>query len=144
VRAKWVAVGLSLAVAFYLVTLGQRGVALIGTGEPGAVALGVGVLLLPLLVGWAVVRELLFGMHTERLARELAAEGGLPVDDLARTPSGRVDAKAAGAAFAAYRAQTEESPTDWRAWFRLACAYDVARDRRRARAAMRHAISLHG
>lgn len=142
--AKWIAVGLALAVLFYLVTLGQRGVALLGTGEPGPVLLGVGVLVLPVLVGWSVVRELLFGRRTEQLARQLAAEGGLPVDDLERTPSGRVDRAAADAAFAAYRAETEQAPTEWRAWFRLACAYDVAGDRRRARAAMRHAISLHG
>lgn len=142
-KAKWIAVGLAVVVLFYLVTLGQRGWVLVRSGEPGAVALGVGVLLLPLLVAWAVARELRFGTATERMARELDGEGGLPVDDLPRTPGGRVERSAADAAFARYRGETEEAPSDWRAWFRLACAYDVAGDRRRARAAMRHAVSLH-
>jgi Flp pilus assembly protein TadD len=38
----------------------------------------------------------------------------------------------------------EQSPEDWRAWFRLAHAYDVAGDRGRAREAMRKAIELGG
>jgi hypothetical protein len=144
VRAKWLAVLLAGAVLFYLVTLGQRGWILVTSGKPGGVALGVGVLLLPFLVGWAVARELRFGAATERMARRLEVEGRLPVDDLPRTPSGRVDTSAADLAYERYRAETEAAPQDWQAWFRLACAYDVAGDRRRARAAMRHAVSLFG
>jgi hypothetical protein len=142
VKAKWVAVLLAAAVLFYLVTLGQRGWVLVSSGEPGGVALGAGVLLLPLLVGWAVAREMRFGVATERMAHRLEAEDGLPVDDLPRTASGRVDRSAADLAYQRYRAETDAAPQDWRAWFRLACAYDVAGDRRRARAAMRHAVSL--
>ena len=143
-RAKWLATALAAAVLFYLVTLGHRGWILVTSGQPGGVALGVGVLLLPFLVGWAVVRELRFGAVTERMARRLEDEGGLPVDDLPRTPSGRVERFAADRAYGRYRAETEAAPDDWRTWFRLACAYDVAGDRRRARAAMRHAVSLFG
>jgi cytochrome c-type biogenesis protein CcmH/NrfG len=142
VKAKWVAVGLSLVVLFYLVTLGQRGWVLVTSGEPGGVALGVGVLLLPVVVAWAVWRELRFGLATQKMARQLTGEGGMPVDDLPRTPAGRVDREAADASFARFREQTEAAPQDWRSWFRLACAYDVAGDRRRARAAMRHATRL--
>jgi Flp pilus assembly protein TadD len=36
----------------------------------------------------------------------------------------------------------EDAPDDWRTWFRLGIAYDDAGDRRRAREAMRRAISL--
>jgi len=35
----------------------------------------------------------------------------------------------------------EDAPADWSRWYRLAVAYDVAGDRRRARAAMRTAIA---
>jgi Flp pilus assembly protein TadD len=38
----------------------------------------------------------------------------------------------------------ESAEDDWSAWFRLGLAYDDAGDRRRARAAMRTAIRLHG
>jgi Flp pilus assembly protein TadD len=77
------------------------------------------------------------------MARQLAAEGELFRDDLPRRPSGRVDRAAADQVFGRYRAETEASPQDWRAWYRLACAYDAAGDRKRARAAMRHASALH-
>ena len=39
------------------------------------------------------------------------------------------------------RHDLENAPADWRRWYRLAVAYDVAGDRRRARAAMRTAIA---
>ncbi|GAB2682989.1 hypothetical protein GCM10027194_15020 [Thalassiella azotivora] len=138
------ALALTVALLAYLVLLGARGVVLIGTGEWTAVLLGVGVLVLPFVAAWGAWRELRFGAATERLARELDAQGGLPVDDLPRTPGGRVVRGAADAAFERYLAETQAAPRDWRAWFRLSCAYDAAGDRKRARAAMRHALELHG
>jgi Flp pilus assembly protein TadD len=48
----------------------------------------------------------------------------------------------ADAVFPAYRADAEEHPDDWRAWYRLGLAYDAAGDRRRAREAVRTAIRL--
>ncbi|WP_312678621.1 tetratricopeptide repeat protein, partial [Microbacterium sp.] len=41
-----------------------------------------------------------------------------------------------------YRADVEQHPSDWRAWFRLGLAYDGAGDRTRARQAIRKAIAL--
>ncbi len=141
-RARTTAILLSLAVAFYLVTLGWRGVVLLRSGETVGVLIGVGLLLLPLVGAWAVVRELRFGRSTELLAREAEAAGRLPVDDMPRTSSGGVDRSAADAWFARFRAEVDEAPQDAIAWFRLACGYDAAGDRRRARAAMRHAVQL--
>lgn len=143
-RAKVTVAVLVAAFCFYAVTIGWRGVLLVGSGDgPAAVGLGVGVLLLPVLSAWAVARELRFGLASERLARELGAEGGLVHDDLPRRPSGRVDRAAADAAFEPLRRETEQAPGDWRHWYRLATAYDAAGDRRRARAAVRRAIALH-
>lgn len=143
-RTKVLVAVLALGVLFYLVTLGQRGWALVSSGTVPGVLLGVGVLLLPVFVAWAVWREVRFGMATERMARQLHGEGALPAETLPRTPSGRVDRAAADDVFTRYRAAVESAPEDWRGWFRLAWAYDVAGDRRRARAAMRHAVSLFG
>ena len=142
-RTKVVVAVLVLAFAFYAVTIGWRGVLLVRDGRPVAVALGVGVVLLPLLAGWAVWRELRFGLASERLANELAAEGGLVVDDLPRRPSGRIDKAAADTAFEPLKRAAELAPDDWRSWYRLATAYDAAGDRRRARAAARRALALH-
>jgi hypothetical protein len=144
VRAKPAAVVLALVAAVYFVLLGGRGVVMIASGRPVGIALGVGVLVVPLVCAWAVWRELRFGRATEVLARELEAQDGLPVDDLPRTPGGRIQRAAADEAFGRYREETDAAPQDWRSWFRLACAYDAAGDRRRARRAMRHAVELHG
>ncbi|WP_460447281.1 hypothetical protein, partial [Angustibacter aerolatus] len=104
VRTKVVVGVLLVALAFYAVTIGWRGVLLLDDGRPVPVLLGVGVLLLIPLGAWAVVRELRFGLASERLGHELAERGALPPDDLPRRPSGRVVRAAAYAAFARYRA----------------------------------------
>jgi len=130
-----------LVVYFYL--LADRAVALIASGTLAGIALGIGVLLLPIigvvLVGW----ELRFGWQTQQLARRLADEDLLPDDsDLPRRASGRVERAAADAHFELIRAEVEAAPDDWRGWYRLAHAYDLSGDRERARSSMRHAIEL--
>jgi uncharacterized SAM-binding protein YcdF (DUF218 family) len=142
-NAKRTAILLAVVFVAYAVLLGWRGVLLIGTGDPVAIVLGIAVLVIPVLGGYLVWRELQFGRQTEVLARELEASGGLPVDDLPRRPSGRIDRAAADEAFGKYKAEAEAAPDDWRVWFRLSTAYDAAGDRKRARATMRAAISQH-
>ncbi|MFC3298795.1 tetratricopeptide repeat protein [Arthrobacter agilis] len=128
---------------FWLVVAFQRSFLLLGDPEPVAKAIGAGYLLLPCIGAWALIRELFFGAQTQRMARQLDSEGGLPVDDLPRTPAGRIVRSAADQAFPAYQAAVEADPDNWRSWFRLSCAYDAAGDRKRARRAMRDAAALH-
>lgn len=137
----WILAG---AVAVYLVFTAARAWALIAAGDPVPIMLGLAVLVIPLIGAWMLWRELRFGMRTQDLGRELGAEGGLPVDDLPRTASGRIEKDAADARFVQYQREVEGEPADWRCWYRLAIGYDDARDRKRARAAMREAIRLHG
>jgi hypothetical protein len=141
--AKRAAIVIAVVFVAYAVLLGGRGVLLIGTGDPAAIGLGIAVLVIPLLGIYLVGRELQFGRRTEALAGELEADGGLPVDDLPRRPSGRIDRAAADAAFLKYKEEAEAAPDDWRVWFRLSTAYDAAGDRKRARATMRTAIAHH-
>ena len=87
--------------------------------------------------------ELRFGWQTQRLARQLADQDLLPDDsDLPKRASGRVERDAADAHFETVKARVESAPDDWRGWYALAHAYDLAGDRKRARSAMRHAIAL--
>jgi hypothetical protein len=144
VRPRLTAALLLAVLAVYLVLAGWRGVLLLGSGDPLAVLLGAGVLLLPVVGAYAAWREVRFGLATQRLARELDAAGRWPAEEPPAAPSGRPERAAADALFAVRRREVETAPQDWQAWFRLALAYDDARDRRRARAAMRHAIALHG
>jgi hypothetical protein len=97
---------------------------------------------LPLVGAWTILRELLFGAQTERLAGILEREGGLPPDTLPRTPGGRIVRAAADREFEKYRREADAAPDDWRSWFRLSCAYDAAGDRKRARSSMRQAIGM--
>nr|WP_206324129.1 hypothetical protein [Streptomyces sp. HNM0574] len=130
-----------LVVYFFLV--GSRGVLLIRQGTPVTVAFGVAVLALPVIGVWFLWRTTEFARNANRLARELEAEGGLPVDELKRTAAGRIDRDSADEVFARRQAETEAAPDDWRSWFRLAVAYHDARDTPRARKAMQRAITLH-
>ncbi|MFD2465894.1 hypothetical protein [Amycolatopsis silviterrae] len=142
-KARNFALLMTAALVVYLVLLADRAVALLGTGTPTGIALGIGVFLLPLLGVWIVVVTWRSGMQIQRLSRQLDAEGGLPdVSDLPRRPSGRVDRDAADAWFDQRRAEVEADQGNWRPWYRLAYAYDIAGDRRRARATMRKAIEL--
>jgi hypothetical protein len=134
---------LAAIVGVYLVFVGLRSWELIASGDPVPILLGISVVVIPLIGAWILWRELAFGMRTQRLGRELGAEGGLPIDDMPRTASGRIEKAAADERFAEYEAQVQQAPEDWRGWFRLAVGYDDARDRKRARAAMRKAIALH-
>jgi hypothetical protein len=131
------------ALVVYFVLLTGRAVALLQTGTAVGIGLGVGVFLLPVVGAWVTVATVRFGFRTEKLARRLDAEGGLPeTDDLPRMPSGRIQRDAADAWFEERRAEVEAAPDDWRTWFRLAHGYDIAGDRRRAREAMRRALEL--
>ncbi|MFE7036415.1 hypothetical protein ACFU9Y_39585 [Streptomyces sp. NPDC057621] len=127
----------------YFVLVGSRGVMLIQHGTLLTVTFGVAVLVLPVIGVWFLWKNTQFVKRANRLATELDAEGGLPVDELARTPAGRIDRDSADEVFARRKAETEETPDDWRSWFRLAIAYHDARDTPRARKAMQHAIALH-
>ena len=128
--------------ALYIVLVGGRAVALIGTGDPVAVTMGVSLIVLPLIGIWGIVRELMFGSAAARLGRRLESEGGLPDEEVAVRTSGRVIRDDADAAFPRYRDDATAHPDDWRAWYRLWLAYDAAGDRKRARSAVRNAIKL--
>lgn len=142
-RAKLSYALTAVVLVFYFVLVGSRGIMLIRTGTFLTVTFGVAVLILPGIGVWFLWKNTQFVRDANRLAAELEAEGGLPVDELRRTPSGRVDRDSADEVFARRKAETEAAPDDWRSWFRLAVAYHDARDTPRARKAMQRAIALH-
>ncbi|MFD7440732.1 hypothetical protein [Streptomyces sp. NPDC059909] len=142
-RAKITYLVTAAALVVYFVLVGSRGVMLIRQGTALTVAFGAAVLVLPVIGIWFLWKNTQFVKKANALAAELDAEGGLPVDELVRTPGGRIDRDSADAVFAKRREETEDSPDDWRCWFRLAVAYHDARDTPRARKAMQKAIALH-
>ncbi|WP_329455320.1 tetratricopeptide repeat protein [Streptomyces sp. NBC_01497] len=132
----------AVVLVFYFFLAGTRGVWLIQAGTPVTVVFGVAVLILPFIGAWFLWQNTRFVTRANRLAAELDAEGGLPVDELVRGAGGRIDRASADAVFERRRVETEETPDDWRCWFRLAVAYRDARDTPRARKAMQRAIAL--
>ncbi len=119
-RTAWLLV---LVLAFYVVRIGDRAVRLLGDDRLAFRGLGVGLLLLAVVGAVLVVAELRFGAATQRLSRTVGEIGDV-------------------ADFDTVAAAAEAAPDDWRAWYRLAVAYDAGRDPRRGRAAMRRAIAL--
>jgi len=142
VRARIAGLVMAGLLVLYLAFVVQYAIILLGVGQPVAIAMGVALLVLPVVGAWVLTAELLFVFRAERLLARLRDEGGLPVDDLPRLPSGRPDPEAADAQFPIYQAELEAAPESWRAWLRLGLAYDASGDRKRARWATREAIRL--
>lgn len=132
-----------LILGFYFFLLGQRGVTLIQNGGVASIALGIGVLLLPILGLWIVWATLKAGFDHQRLASRIHEEGlELDVADLPRRPSGRIERDAADELFQQIKTEWEKDPDNWRSSYRLARAYDYAGDRGRARETMKRAVAL--
>jgi tetratricopeptide (TPR) repeat protein len=144
-RARWVVALLVAVLAVYFWLITRTSLSMIGSGRPVAIGLGIGILLLPLVGAVLVGFELRFGFRTQHLARRLLDEDAMPEEpQLPLRPSGRVDREAADAYFETVRGEVEGEPGEWRGWYKLAVAYNLAGDRKRAREAMRQAIRLEG
>ncbi|MFB7875281.1 MULTISPECIES: hypothetical protein [unclassified Nocardia] len=134
---------LVLAVIFYFVRLGGLAVAFIADGKPAGIALGVAMLLLPIVGAWILWATLQAAFAHQRLAKRIHEEGReVDTSQLPRRPSGRIERPAADALFAEIKAEWEADPDNWRSSYRLARAYDYAGDRTRARETMRRAVAL--
>ena len=135
------AILMAVLLAIYLVLVGWRAVQFVATGEPVAVGIGIALIVLPVIAAWALWREIAFGVQSQALMRRLEAEDGLDLG-IPTTPSGRAERASADAAFPGFREAAVAERDSWRAWLRLGLAYDAAGDRRRARSAVRRAITL--
>lgn len=133
---------MAAALLLYLAVAGWLAVMFLAVGTPVSIGMGVTLLVLAPVRGWALVREMLFGFGADRLGRLLDAEGGMPPVETELTPSGRIARKEADALVARYTAEAEAAPTDWRARYRLGVVQDAAGRRKDARASIRQAISL--
>jgi hypothetical protein len=83
-KAKIGAIIVSVVLVFYFVLMGQRAWILVREPDPIPRIMGIALFVLPVIGAWTLIVELIFGARTEKLARILGAEGGLPVDELPR------------------------------------------------------------
>lgn len=141
-KGRVAAVLMSALLVLYLALVAQLAVRLVSVDQLISKALGIGLVVLPIIGAWALVSELVFGLRSQKLVRILQNAGRLPLDTLPRYSSGRPERAAADAEFPLYRAEVEAEPGSWQAWFRLGLAYDASGDRSRARRSIRRAIRL--
>jgi tetratricopeptide (TPR) repeat protein len=138
VSAKiWALVMTALAV-IYVVLLGQKAVLLILDDNWVAKAMGLALLVLPIVAAWAILTEVKFGIDAERLAKT----NSLPELQLELRPSGRATKESAQVEFERIKALVSQDLENWELWFRLGECYDASGDRKLARKSIRKAIKL--
>ena len=142
-KPRVVAYVMAAGVVIYAGFATWRGWLLITSGELIPMAMGIAVVVIPVIGMLLLIREMMFGFAMQAMGKQLEAEGGLPKDDLPKRPSGRVEREAADRVFERRRREAQAKPDDWRGWYRLGIAYDDAGDRTRARETMRHAHALY-
>jgi hypothetical protein len=125
----------------YIALLGQQGYLFFIQENLVAKTMGVAILALPLVGFWGIFRELKFGLEVEKLGKILESERGWPSFEFSLRPSGRAVKAEALLEFEKYRTEANADPENWRKWFALGLIYDACGDRKRARMAMRRAIS---
>lgn len=123
-RGRHIALVMAAAFAVYAVLVAWRGWDFVASGEPAAVGLGLAVLVLPLLAGWLVWREVRFGFRMQELGSRIET----------------VDERSLDERLAAAQAD----PDDWRAWYWAGVGLLDAGDKKQARAALEHAWRVRG
>ena len=135
-------VGLMLALTlFYVLTLLGRGIILLQEPSLIAIAMGLAILVLPLVALWALFAELQFGLKAQRLSSRLIALD-IPGLDLDLRASGRATKDSANKELERIQDAVNRDPENWSLWFQLGEAHDAAGERKNARAAIRKAILL--
>ena len=126
---------------FYVLTLLGRGIILLQEPSLIAIAMGLAILVLPLVALWALFAELQFGLKAQRLSRRLIALD-IPGLDLELRASGRATKESASKELERIQDAVTKDPENWSLWFQLGEAHDAAGERKNARAAIRKAILL--
>lgn len=122
----------------YVVLLGQKAVLLIFDDSWVAKAMGLALMVLPIVAAWAILTEVKFGIDAERLAKT----NSLPELQLELRPSGRASKDSAQVEFERIKALVSQDLENWELWFRLGECYDASGDRKLARKSIRKAIKL--
>lgn len=141
-RTRFFALVMALAVGAYIVLAGAQAYLFATHGGLAGAVLGIAIAIIGLLGLWLIIKEVRFGLVMQRMGQRAQELGLLLPDDLPRLPSGRAETVAADERWLQAKSACDEQPDSWIRWYHLALAYDDARDRKRARAAMREAAAL--
>jgi cytochrome c-type biogenesis protein CcmH/NrfG len=122
----------------YVVLLGQKAVLLLLEASLVAKAMGVALLVLPLIAAWAILTEIKFGIDAERLA----CRNSEPPLQFVLRPSGKPTKESAQVEFERIKSQVSQDLSNWELWFRLGECYEASGERKLARKSIRKAIKL--
>ena len=133
--AKRIAFILTAVLLVYLGFAFSRGLDLLNTDNSAVKLLGFCVLVLPLLGGWLIVREIRFGFKSSSMGQQVA-EDLLPSREI-KLRSPQADEYLESAV-----ARTKDAQNIWQNWFCVALGYDLVGERKLARESMQYAVEL--
>lgn len=127
---------LTLLLLWYVVAVGIRAVAMLGSQETILVAFGIAALIIPALTLWFIIKEWRLAWDTEQMRKAMLGNGLAVPDELPRSPGGRIDRSAAQEYVQEFEELAAEDPDAWPALYNLAWAYDAAGSRSQARSTL--------
>ena len=134
--AKRITFGLVAVLAVYLAFSFSRGLDILKAGGPELIVLGLCVMIIPIIGGYLVYREIQFGAKSSLLGAQIE-QSLLPTKEIKpRSDEARryLDESIE---------RTKQAPTLWVNWFCVAIGYDLIGQRKLARESMYHALELH-
>lgn len=132
--AKRITFALSAILAVYLVFTVLRGLDFLRVDDPAVQALGAAVLILPILGGILIFREIKFGKLSYLMGQTIS-EKLLPLSDFTEEQKRDYLDQAIEHA--------KENLKSWQAWYCVALAYDLLKERKLAREAMKYSVELY-
>lgn len=132
--ARRIALFLAAILGVYLVFAALRGIDLLKSDDPAVKALGISVLILPLIGTILVIREIRFGRLSYQMGQTIDTSY-LPTNGMSETQ------KQANLDSAIEKAKANMK--SWQAWYSVALAYDLLSERKLAREAMQYSVELY-
>lgn len=132
--AKRIALILTAILSVYLVFAAWRGFDLLLVDDPVVQTLGLAVLLMPIIGGVIVLREIRFGKLSYAMG-QVIDEIYLPRTDLETEQKREFLDQAIE--------KTKANLESWQSWYSVALAYDLLSERKLAREAMQHSVELY-
>lgn len=132
---KRIAFILASVLLVYLGFAFSRGLDLLKTNSNSVKLLGLCVLVLPILGGWLVFREVRFGFKSTSMGQQIS-EDLLPSSEI-KPRSLQADEYLEVAV-----ARAKEAQDEWQNWFCVALGYDLVGERKLARESMQFAVEL--
>lgn len=132
--AKRISLILTAILLVYLGFTVLRGLDFLSVDDPAVQALGIAVLILPILGAILIYREIKFGKLSYLMGQTIS-DNYLPTNDLTD------EQKRDYLDLAIERAKSQMG--NWQAWYSVALAYDLLKERKLAREAMKYSVELY-